>query len=95
MSKRSKVLNYIAMAYAVISAVVFFIYQNWLAALWAIITLFWIVNSHLVEDCYYDCKESLGKLEDDYFDTLIEHGNEVKKMKDSLKKGEQDHEKDL
>jgi 1,4-dihydroxy-2-naphthoate octaprenyltransferase len=91
MSKRSNVLNYTVMACAVISAVIFFLDQNWLAALWAIIALGWIINSHLAEESYYDYKESLDKLTDDYFNLLISHGKEVKELKDeieSLKKGE-------
>ena len=86
MSKSKKTLNYIAMACAVISAIIFFIDQNWYAALWALLTLLWIVNSHLAEDSYYDCKESLGKLTDDYINTLIKHGKEVRELKDEIKK---------
>jgi Mg2+ and Co2+ transporter CorA len=50
-----------------------------------------MVNNHLTEESYYDYKESLDKLTDDYFNLLISHGKEVKELKDeieSLKKGE-------
>lgn len=86
MSKSKKILNYIAMACAIIAAIVFFIDQNWYAAIWALLALLWMVNSHLAEGSYYDYKESLDKLTDDYFNTLIEHEKEVKELKDEIKK---------
>lgn len=91
MSKTKKVLNYIAMACAIMAVIIFSIGQDWYAAFWALLALLWMVNSHLAEDSYYDCKESLDKLTDDYINTLIKHGKEVKDLKDeieSLKKGE-------
>lgn len=86
MSKNKKILNYIAIACAVISAVIFFIGQNWYAAIWALLALLWTVNSHLAENSYYDYKESLDKLTNDYFNTLIKHGKEVKELKDEIEK---------
>jgi len=86
MSKGKKVLNYAAMVCAVISVVIFFIDQNWYAAIWALLALLWTVNSHLAEDSYYDCKESLNKLTDDYFNRLIMHEKEVKELKDEIEK---------
>jgi hypothetical protein len=38
----------------------------------------------LTEDSYYDCKESLDKLTEDYRNTLIKHGKEVKELKDEI-----------
>lgn len=90
MSKSKKILNYSAMVCAVISGIIFFIDQNWYAAMWALIALIWIVNCHLTEDSYYNYKESLDKLTDDYLNTLIMHRKEIKKLKneiESLKKG--------
>ena len=84
MSKTKKILNYIAMACAIISSIIFFIGQDWYAAFWALLALLWTVNSHLAEDSYYDCKESLDKLTDDYINTLIKHGKEVKELKDEI-----------
>ena len=86
MSKSKKILNYAAMVCAIIAIITFFIDQNWYAAFWALIALIWVVNSHLVEDSYYDCKESLNKLTDDYFNTLIKHGKEVKDLRDEIEK---------
>ena len=90
MKKSKDILNYAVMVCAIIAAISFFIGQNWNAALWAIIAFMWIVNSHLMEDSYYNCKESLDKLTDDYFNTLIKHSKELKDLKDeieSLNKG--------
>ena len=86
MSKGKKILNHIAMVCAVISAIIFFIDQNWYAALWSILALIWIVNSHLAEDSYYDCKESLDKLTYDYINSLVNHNKEVKELKNEIKK---------
>ena len=86
MSKSKKILNYIAMACAIIATTIFFIDQDWYAAIWALLALIWMVNCHLAEDSYYNCKESLGKLTDDYINTLIKHGKEVKELKDEIEK---------
>ena len=91
MSKSKQILNYTAMICAIIATIIFFIDQDWNAALWAIIAFVWMVNSHLTEDSYYDYKESLDKLTDDYVNTLIMHRKEVKELEkeiESLKKWE-------
>ena len=75
------------MVCAIIAAILFFIDQDWNAFLWAIIAFTWVVDCHLAEYDYYDCKESLDKLTDDY----ISSQKELKELKDeikSLKKGE-------
>lgn len=86
MSKSNKILTYIAMVCDIIAIVVFCIDQNWYAALWALIALLWTVNSHLTENSYYDCKEELDKLTDNYYNSIIEHEKEVKELKDEIKK---------
>ena len=86
MSKGKKILNYAAMACAIMATIIFFTDQNWYAAFWALLALIWMVNSHLTEDSYYDCEESLDKLTDDYINTLIKHGKEVKELKDEIEK---------
>jgi len=91
MSKGKKVLNYTAMGFAILAIVAFFMDENWNAVVWAFIALLWIVNTHLTEDLYYDCKENLKKLSDDYFDTLITHGNEVKELKGKIEKLEKEN----
>jgi len=91
MSKRgNKILNYIAMACATLAIITFCIDKDWYAALWAFIALAWMVNSHLIEDSYYDFKERFDKLTGDYFHAITMHVKEVKELKDeieSLKKG--------
>lgn len=86
MSKSKKILNYAVMVCTIIAAIFFCIDQDWNAALWAFIAFLWMVNSHLTETNYYDCKESLDKLTDDYYNTLIMHGKEVKELKDEIEK---------
>jgi len=91
MNTSKKILNYTVMVCAIIAAILFFIDKDWNAFLWAIIAFTWVVNSHLTEDSYYNYKESLDKLTDDYLNTLIMHRKEIKKLKneiESLKKGE-------
>ena len=90
MSKSKKILNYIAMACAIIATIIFCTDQNWNAALWAVIAFAWMINSFLTEDNYYFTKENLDKLTDDYFTSLIKHKKELKELKgeiESLKKG--------
>ena len=89
MSKSKKTLDYIAMACAIIAIIVGFVDQNWFAALWALIALFWMVDSYLSENSYYECKESLDKLTDNYFNSLIRHEKELKELKDEIKKLEE------
>ena len=86
MNTNKKILNYAVMACAIIAAILFFIDKDWNAFLWAIIAFTWVVSCHLVEDSYYECKESLDKLTDDYINTLIKHGKEVKELKDEIEK---------
>jgi hypothetical protein len=84
MNTSKKILNYTVMVCAIIAAILFFIDKDWNAFLWAIIAFTWVVNCHLTEDSYYDCKESLDKLTEDYRNTLIKHGKEVKELKDEI-----------
>lgn len=84
MRKSNKILNYIVMACAVFSTVIFIIAQNWSAVLWAFIAFIWIADCHLTEDNYYNCKKSLDKLTDDYCNTLIIHRKEIKELKDEI-----------
>jgi hypothetical protein len=86
MSKGKKILNYAAMACAIMAIIVFYIDKNWDAVIWAIIALIWIVNCHLAEDTCYGFKESLDKLTDDYCNTLIKHGKEVKELRNEIEK---------
>ena len=86
MSKSNKILNYAVMVCAIIAAILFFIDKNWDAVLWASIALLWVVNSHLAENCYYDCKEELDKLTENYYNSIIKHEKEVKELKDEIKK---------
>ena len=84
MNTNKKILNYAVMACAIIAAILFFIDKDWNAFLWAIIAFTWVVNCHLAEDTCYNYKESLDKLTEDYRNTLIKHGKEVKELKDEI-----------
>lgn len=86
MNTSKKILNYAVMVCAIIAAILFFIDKDWNAFLWAIIAFTWVINCHLAEDSYNDCKESLDKLTEDYYNTLIKHGKEVKELKDEIEK---------
>jgi len=91
MSKSKKILNYIAMVCAILSAIVSLIDHNLSAFLWTMVAFIWMFDSHLIEKDYYDQKEELEKLTDNYFNTLIMHGNEVKELKDKIKKLEKEN----
>ena len=86
MSTSKKIINYAVMVCALIAVILFIIDQNWDAFLWAIIAFVWVTNCHLAENSYYNCKESLDKLTDDYYNMLIRHGKEVKELKDEIEK---------
>lgn len=85
MSTSAKILNYAVMVCAITAATLFFIDEDWDAFLWAIIALTWVVRCHLTEDSYYNYKESLEKLTEDYNNTLIKHKKELKELKDKIK----------
>ena len=86
MSKSKKILYYIVMALAIITAIILFIDQNWSATMLALIAFAWIINSHLSEYSYYNCKESLDKLTEAYFNSLDRHEKEVKELMDEIEK---------
>jgi len=84
--KTNKILNYTVMAAALIGVILSFIYKEWVAGIWAFNCLIWVANCHITENNYYDCKESLDKLTDEYYNTLIKHEKEVKELKNEIKK---------
>lgn len=84
MSKDKKILNYIAMVCAISAAILSFIDQNWVAALWTIVAFLSMVKCYLMEDHYYSQEGYLYKLTEEYFNTINKHRKEVKKLKEEI-----------
>lgn len=86
MSKSKKILNYIAMACAIIATIISFIDQNWLAAMWAIIAFLNMLDCYRIEHCYYAQEEYLYRLTKDYFNSINKHRKEIKELKNEIEK---------
>lgn len=84
MSKSKKILSYMAMAYAIIAAIISFIDQNWLTAMWTIVAFLNMVECYRIEYCYYAQEKYLDELIKEYYNSINRHRKEVKELKEEI-----------
>lgn len=84
MSKNKKILSYMAMACAIIAAIISFIDQNWLAAMWTIVAFLNMVDCYRIEHCYHAQEEYLYELTKEYCNSINKHRKEVKELKEEI-----------